>query len=83
MKRAGWLYGRICEPDNLREAFWRASRGRGGKPAVRAFRASLDANLRRMHEELVEDRPEVGRYTYFTIRDPKPRTICAASGRGS
>ena len=42
MKRAGNLYGRIAEPENLRQAFLKAIRGKRGKAEVIAYTANLD-----------------------------------------
>jgi hypothetical protein len=52
MKRAGNLYGRIAEPENLRQAFLKAIRGKRGKAEVIAYTANLDRNLRRLHDQL-------------------------------
>jgi len=41
MKRAGNLYWRIAEPDNLRLAFWKAQRGKSGKTDVIASQNTL------------------------------------------
>ena len=53
MKRAGNLIERIADADNLRLAFWKASKGKRAKAEVLAFRADLDAQLRRLGEELL------------------------------
>ena len=42
MKRAGNLIDRIADADNLRLAFWKASRGKRAKAEVLRFRADLD-----------------------------------------
>ena len=70
---------RIAHPDNLREAFLRAARGKNDRPAVRAFRASLDENLMLMHHQLLDGTFCFGDYRFFTVYDPKRREICAAS----
>ena len=81
MRRAGDLYPRLCDPENLRLAFWKASRGKRHKPDVVRFRENLTEELDRLAEELAAERVPVGAYRYFEIRDPKPRTICAAPFR--
>ena len=79
MKRVGHLMERIAHPDNLREAFLRAARGKSTRPSVRAFRASLDENLSLMHQQLLDGTFRFGDYRFFTVYDPKRREICAAS----
>lgn len=79
MKRAGNLFDRICEPENLREAFVKALRGKAERKDARAFVARLDENLLWLRAGLLEGSVPVGAYRYFTIRDPKERTICAAA----
>ena len=81
MKRAGFLYQRISEYDNLLVAFHDAARGKRHRPDVEQFRASLQENIRRLREEFLTERLELGDYHYFTIHDPKERRICAASFR--
>lgn len=79
--RAGGLYDRIAEPENLRLAFWKARRGKDGKPEVEEFRRNLDAELDRLRQELLEERVAWGGYHRFTIHDPKERVISAAPFR--
>lgn len=77
MKRAGNLIERIAEGDNLRLAFWKASKGKRGKAQVLSFRDDLDANLRRLREELLSGSIAWGPYHKFRVRDPKERMIFA------
>ncbi len=79
MRRAGRLFGKIAEVDNLRLAFLKAARGKRHRPAVRQFEEHLDGNLAEMRTGLLAGRFEVGRRYCFTIHDPKPRTIHAAA----
>jgi RNA-directed DNA polymerase len=81
MKRMGQLLDAIADPDNLRLAFWKASKGKRAKPDCRSFRENLDANLEAMRAQLLSGQVLVGDYHYFTIHDPKERTICAAAFR--
>ena len=78
MRRAGNLYVRICDPDNLREAFLKARRGKSSRPDVMAYVANLDANLADLRRRLENRDWAIGDYRYFTVFDPKERTICAA-----
>lgn len=79
MRRAGNLYDRIAEPENLRLAFLKAIRGKRAKPEVLAYAAGSDENLRLLREQLLERRVDVGHYHFFTVHDPKERVICAAA----
>lgn len=81
MKRAGNLYERIADPENLRLAFWKARKGKDGKADVEEYRAHLTAELLRLREELLAQDVPVGDYHYFTVHDPKERRICAANFR--
>lgn len=72
---------KIADAENLRLAFWKAAKGKRGKADCRAFRERLDENLTALGAELLAGQVTVGAYHYFTIHDPKQRTICAASFR--
>ncbi len=77
MKREGNLLPRIVERDNLQRAFWKASKSRRAAKDVVAFQQDLDTNLARMAKAIEDGSIEVGRFTSFEIRDPKPRRIFA------
>jgi retron-type reverse transcriptase len=79
MKTAKNLYPRLSSPENLREAFNKAARGRSADAVVIAFRKNFDANIEALREQFLSRRFTLGRYHFFTIRDPKVRTICAAA----
>lgn len=79
MKRAGNLYDAICEPENLRLAYVKARRAKMGRPDVLTFSNNHETNLKNLRHALVHETVEFGKYRYFTIRDPKERTICAAT----
>lgn len=49
------------------------------KRAVRGFREHLDENLQEMGHQLLYGSFRFGQYHFFTVFDPKQRTICAAS----
>jgi hypothetical protein len=79
MKRAGNLYIRLHTYENLCLAFWKAARGKQLRPDVIGFRSRFDANIRKLQDDLRCHKPDVGHYRFFTVRDPKLRSICAAS----
>lgn len=78
MKREGNLMEKIADPDNLRLAFWKASKGKRYKKQIVSYQKNLDNNLKILRENLLEGNVRVGDYHYFTIYDPKKRIICAA-----
>jgi retron-type reverse transcriptase len=81
MKRAGNLYGAICDRDNLRLAWVKARRGKADRPDVQAFAANAAAELEALEADLRARRWNLGHYTHFTIHDPKERIITAAPFR--
>ena len=77
MKRAGNLFERIAERDNLRSAVHKALRGKRDRPEAIEFRAALDRRLTDMAEQLRAGTYPVGVYRQFVIHDPKERIITA------
>lgn len=70
---------RIAARENLNEAFLRAAKAKRGKRAVIDFRSNLDENLLQLRQQLLDGSFRFGQYQFFTIHDPKTRSICAAS----
>jgi hypothetical protein len=81
MKRAGQLYDRIGDYDNLRLAWWKAHRRKSLRPDAIGFGNHLETELEAMRLALREETVRVGDSRYFRIFDPKERLICAASFR--
>ena len=54
MKRTGALFDKIIEPENLRLAFWKASKGKRHRNDQRAFAENLDYELGRMRRRLID-----------------------------
>jgi hypothetical protein len=79
MKRIGNLFEAVVEPENLRLAFWKASRGKQHRPDQRAFAERLEEEIGRLRLGLLEGDYPVGDYMRFTVYDPKERVICAAA----
>jgi RNA-directed DNA polymerase len=77
MRRAGRLFERIADRDNLRLAVYKALRGKRSKPDARAFVANLDDGLESMRNEMIHGDISVGDFRQFTIFDPKQRLITA------
>jgi RNA-directed DNA polymerase len=77
MKRAGNLFERMVERDNLRLAYWKALRGKRGQQEVRRFGDHLENNLAAMAEQVRAGTYPLGRFRQFTVFDPKERLITA------
>ncbi len=69
---------RIAQPENLRLAYWKASRGKRHKSAVRRYALRLEHHLEELRQQLLAADIRLGPYHTFTIFDPKERTICSA-----
>lgn len=78
MKRTGQLLDAVADTANLRLAFWKAARGKSAAREVLDYRAKLQENLQRMRTGILAGDIEVGRHHFFSIYEPKERTICAA-----
>ena len=81
MKRINHLIASIADPDNLRLAFWKASKGKRHTQQVLTYQADLDANLELLRGQILRGIVEVGDYHYFKIYEPKERQICASAFR--
>lgn len=80
VRRAGNLYEKIADPDNLRSAYLKSRRGKAARPAVLDYALDLDNSLNNLRRGLLSSAQlELGDYRYFMVYDPKPRMICAAS----
>ena len=75
------LYPQVYDWDNLMRAWRKARKGKRGQPPAATFEANVDWNLIELQLELQEQRYRPGRYTSFTIREPKRRLISAAPFR--
>lgn len=78
MKRKNKLITLIADIDNLRLAFWKASKGKRHSEAVLEYQNHLEQNLLHLRQQILVVRPNVGNYYTFTVYDPKKRLICAA-----
>jgi hypothetical protein len=79
MKRANGLYEQIHTHENLCLAFWKAAKGKQDRQAVIAYRSDFDSRIRQLQGELLRHEPQIGRYRFFSVHDPKRRRICAAA----
>ena len=81
MKRTKNLFQKISEIDNLYLAFYKAKKGKSQSSEMQDFQKNLEGNLQQMAHDIQHECFELGNYTYFMIKDPKERKICAASFR--
>ena len=79
MKRARNLYNRIHTRENLAIAFNKAAKGKHDNREVVEFKNNFEESIGTMMIRLIEKKPDIGHYHFFTVRDPKVRSICAAS----
>lgn len=79
MKRIGKIFEEIVDYDNLRLAFWKASRGKRSRDDQISFGRNLDDELARLRDGLRNLNYFIGDFKRFTIYDPKEREICAAT----
>lgn len=79
MRRTGNLMPQICELDNFLSAYYKARKGKQGKSSVRIFAGNLFENISVLRSAFISGDFKFGKYHYFTIYDPKCRTIFAAS----
>ncbi len=77
MHRAGQLFERIADLENLRAAYLRAAQGKRGRAEVLRFAARLDSELAALASSLRDGTIVVGRFQQFLIHDPKQRVITA------
>jgi hypothetical protein len=77
MKRAGNLFERIVERENLRLAYYKALRGKRRQLEVRQFSDHLEAELAAMAEQVRAGTYPLGRFRQFIVFDPKERLITA------
>ena len=77
MRRNAVGLDQIADLHGLASAFHRAARGKRGRGDVEAFRGRLDAELRRLRQEVLAGSWQPAPVRRFQIHDPKPRLIHA------
>ena len=81
MRRDRHLFDRVVDFGALCEAARRAAKGKRRQPEVARFLMDLEPEVLRLARELSDGSWRPGSYRVFHVRDPKPRTICAAPFR--
>lgn len=81
LKTYNHLFEKICDYENLYEAYFNASAGKTKKEYVIEFEKGLENNLYALQWELFTHTYKPKPLTTFTIRDPKTRKISASHFR--
>ena len=75
MKRNDYLFDKICSMENLRLADFKARKGKKHNRGVQLFDRDPEGNLQRLRALLLSGQYKTSRYSFFTVHDPKERTI--------
>ena len=81
MDTASSDFRQLCSFANLLQAWRDAARGKRSSAGAAAFEDGLAERLLELHETLASGEYRPGRYTHFTIHEPKRRRISAAPFR--
>ncbi len=73
------MWSQVYSYNNVATAFYKASKGKRQKKEVKAFACNLNKNIMLLAHQIKTFTVPLGSYNYFVIKDPKERTICAAS----
>ncbi len=75
MKRYGHLYERIISLDNLRLADEKARKGKTHTYGVRIHDRNREANILKLHDQLIGKTYHTSEYSVFKVYEPKEREI--------
>ena len=75
MKRINNLYDKICDTDNIYNAYLKAKQGKSHSYGVLCFEKYLVENIIEIQEELISETYKTSEYENFMIHDPKERLI--------
>lgn len=77
MKKIRNIYEKICDFENLYQAYLEARKCKRYRQDVLQFSANLEENLIQIQNELIYKTYKVGRYREFFVYEPKKRLIMA------
>jgi len=77
MKTHKNLFGKVCELENLHNAYLKAKRGKNNVAEVLQFTYNLEDELLKLQDELKNQTYRTGKYRHFIIFEPKERKISA------
>lgn len=75
MKRFNKLFDQICSVENLHLADSKARQGKSGQHSVKAHDRNREANIQRLHNDLLAGNFKTSQYKTFLIFEPKRREI--------
>ena len=75
MKRAGSLFEKICDIQNLHESYYKASKHKRLTSSCLLFRKNSEKNLEHFRSSLIDGTYRTKPYRQFKINDPKERII--------
>ena len=78
MRRVGQLFPQLTDFSNLYHAWLKARQGTGWTNETTRFSFYLEQELLSIQQELINFSYQPGQFSYFSIRDPKPRRIAVA-----
>ena len=76
--RNSTFFSEICSIENLKTAFYKASRRKRNSSSYLYFRKNAEVNVLKIQEKLLNGTWNCGSYRQFKITDPKERIITAA-----
>jgi hypothetical protein len=79
MKRASNLIYEIANEENIRMAFYKASKGKKDHEDVQYYAETLYWQIPLLQHQILNQALDIGHYHFFEVYDPKRRSICAAS----
>ena len=81
IKRIKNIYARICDFENIYEAYLEARKNKRYRYEVLRFSANLSENLISIQDALYEKTYKIGNYRQFVVSEPKKRLIMALQFR--
>lgn len=71
-------FDQICSIENLKLAFYKASKRKRSSNSYLYFRKNAEVNVQKIQEQLLSGKWQCGQYKQFKIFEPKERLITAA-----
>ena len=75
MKRKNNLFSQVITLDNLRKADTKAQKGKANQYGVRLHNQNREANIKALHEMLVNKTYSTSQYSTFKVYEPKEREV--------
>ncbi len=78
MKRIGYLFEKMVSFENLYTAYLKARKGCRKNHETAAYDFFMEKNILDLRNALISGTYKPGRFRFFTVKDPKQRTIAVA-----